>query len=104
MNFLLLYSACCTELGADDVRKRIYRKTLAIIVRIGTLPYYRLFDFNTLRPIELIASCTRRSLNPTKLLSLIDLWKRRKRAELQFVSIAVSYNTSQYCQENGRSR
>lgn len=66
-----------------------------IIVHIVTLPYYRLFHFNTLRPIELIALCTRRSLEPNKLLSLIDLWKRRKRAELQYVSLSVSYNGSQ---------
>jgi len=95
MRSFLPYSTYDTTYEADDVRKRIYHETLAIIVRIGTLPYYRLFNFNTLRPIELIASCTRRSLEPDRLLSLIDLWRRGKRAELQFVSIAVSYNSSQ---------
>lgn len=69
---------------------RFYRKLLTVTVKIGTFPYYRLFHFNTLRPIELIAACTRRSFEPEKLLFLIDRWRRRKRAELQFVSIAAA--------------
>ena len=59
-------------------------------MKVGTFPYYRLFQFNTLRPIQLIANCTRQPSESNKLLFLIHRWKRRKREELQFVSIAVS--------------
>lgn len=69
---------------------RLWRKIFAAMVKTGTFPYYRLFHFNTLRPIELIAACTRQSSEPEKLLFLIDRWRRRKRAELQYVSIAAA--------------
>jgi len=90
MSILFPCHTSCTAFGADNVQKGVCHRTLAIIVHIGTFPYYRLFNFNTLRPIELIALCTRRSFELNRLLCLIDLWKRRKRTELQYVSLSVS--------------
>ena len=92
----ILFLNAIIDLAEADQFKHCYHTILASLVKIGTFPYYRLFHFNTLRPIELIASCTRRSLEPNKLRLLIDRWKRRKRAELQYVSIAVCWNIQTY--------
>lgn len=100
MSFRFPYHACGTGWEADSIQKGIYHRKLMIVVHIGTSPYYRLFNFNTLRPIKLIALCTQRAFEPNRLLSLIDLWKRRKRAELQFVSLSVS----QYCSQTLEQR
>lgn len=57
---------------------------------IGTLPYYRFFQFNTLAVIERIAyHCSRPEEFPA-LLRVIARWRHRKLAELQYISIAVS--------------
>ena len=65
---------------------------LKVVVLVGTLPYYRIFYFNTTKPIRQIAAYASHSGNQEKLLHLLVRWRRRKLAELQFVSIAVSTN------------
>ena len=59
-------------------------------LRIGTLPYYRYFHFNTLAVINRVAVY---SSDPDKfplLLQILVRWRERKLQELQFISIAVS--------------
>jgi hypothetical protein len=56
-----------------------------------TLPYYRLYHFNTIEPLEKIAKLA--SQTPTdskKLLRAISSWRSRKLSELQFITISVS--------------
>jgi hypothetical protein len=61
---------------------------------VATLPYYRLFQFNTLGVIKRIAQhCSRPDEFPL-LLSVLSRWRHRKIAELHYISIAVySHNT-----------
>lgn len=61
-----------------------------MIVNLGTLPYYRLFQFNTYQPIILIAAYTSSPGNFHKVVYHLDRWRTRKLSELQFTSIAVS--------------
>lgn len=63
---------------------------LKVAVTIGTFPYYRLFHFNTLQPIRLIAFYSSQPEHYNKLVYHLNRWWTRKLAELQFVSIAVS--------------
>jgi hypothetical protein len=61
-----------------------------ILVRIATLPYYRLYHFNTVSPLEKIALLA--SMSPPedpKILRAVSFWRTRKLAELQFITIAV---------------
>ena len=62
-------------------------------MHVITLPYYRIYRFNTLRPIELIALYLSKSNTDSKLLQHIERWRVRKLQELQYVSIAVSCAT-----------
>lgn len=63
---------------------------LKIIVNLGTLPYYRLFQYNTLRPIILIAVYCSQHGQGQKAMQQLAEWRSRKLGELQFISIAVS--------------
>lgn len=61
------------------------------MVQLATLPYYRLYQFNTIRPIEKIAAFASEDLpDSTKIAQALAIWRGRKLAELQFISIAVS--------------
>lgn len=57
-------------------------------VNLGTLPYYRMFQFNTYQPIILIAAYTSSPGKLHKVLYHLDRWRTRKLSELQFISIA----------------
>lgn len=59
------------------------------MVHIGTLPYYRLYQFNTVNPILRIAACTSQPDKFENVLRLMVRWRTRKLAELHFISIAV---------------
>ncbi|KAH4481140.1 hypothetical protein HBH89_249930, partial [Parastagonospora nodorum] len=59
-----------------------------ICVRFGTLPYYRLYHFNTAAPISRIASIASDHPGSPRLLYAVTLWRARKLTELQFISIA----------------
>ena len=61
-----------------------------MIFNVATLPYYRLFHFNTLQPVRRIADCTSDPSQTRRLIRLLFQWRRSKVAELQSVSIAVS--------------
>ena len=59
-------------------------------VKIMTLPYYRLYYFNTTAPLERIALLASGSpLDTAKVLRAISSWRARKLAELQFITISV---------------
>ena len=64
-------------------------KFLSIVVTIGTFPYYRIFHFNNLQPIRLIAFYGSQSDEQSKLIHHIGRWRAIKLQELQFISIAV---------------
>lgn len=64
---------------------------LKFVVNFGTLPHYRIFQFNTYQPIILIAAYTSSPENLHKVVYHLDRWRTRKLSELQFASIAVSY-------------
>lgn len=59
-------------------------------VRLGTLPYYRLYHFNTADPIQKIASIASEQPRSSKLLHAVTLWRERKLTELHFISIACA--------------
>jgi hypothetical protein len=60
-------------------------------VYIGTLPYYRLYQFNTVNPILQIAASTSQPGRSQNVLRLVVRWRTRKLAELHFISIAVGH-------------
>ncbi|KAH6633379.1 hypothetical protein C7974DRAFT_170392 [Boeremia exigua] len=61
------------------------------MVRIATLPYYRLYQFNTIRPIEKIAEfASEQPPDSTKIAQALATWRGRKLAELQFITIACT--------------
>ena len=60
-----------------------------LAVQLLTLPYYRLFHFNTLQPIRRIAACASDPAEIRRLVRLMYLWRTRKLMELQYISIAV---------------
>jgi hypothetical protein len=63
---------------------------LELFVRVATLPYYRLYHFNTAQPLEKIAKIASESpFDSSRLLGAMAFWRARKLAELQFISIAV---------------
>jgi hypothetical protein len=66
---------------------------LIVFVRLGTLPYYRLYHFNTVNPIQKIASIASEQPRSSKLLYAVALWRERKLTELHFISIAVSFTS-----------
>ncbi|KZM24238.1 hypothetical protein ST47_g4621 [Ascochyta rabiei] len=56
-----------------------------------TLPYYRLYYFNTSAPLERIAILASESpLDTAKVLRAISSWRARKLAELQFITISCT--------------
>lgn len=55
----------------------------------GTLPYYRIFHFNTLDPIQRIAAYTQQPDAVDRLSVSLSKWRSRKITELQFISVAV---------------
>lgn len=59
------------------------------LIRGLTLPYYRLYQFNTIRPIKRLAKLTYQTQNSKTILDFLRQWRIRKLAELQFASIAV---------------
>ena len=61
-----------------------------MIIRASTLPYYRVFHFNTLDPVLRMASASKCD-KPRVLLKLVSRWRSQKVLELQFVSLAVGY-------------
>ncbi|KAL8746583.1 MAG: hypothetical protein Q9190_001427 [Brigantiaea leucoxantha] len=63
---------------------------LKALIVFGTLPYYRLFNFNTLQPILSIAASTREPVTSRHLVRLMTRWRTRKLAELQFISLACA--------------
>lgn len=61
------------------------------IVRIATLPYYRLYQFNTFKPIEKIAEfASEAQPDAARIAQALGTWRTRKLAELQFITVAVS--------------
>ena len=63
---------------------------LKVVVFLGTVPYYRFFQFNTLGPILRIAKYSSQRGQSRKVYQLLVRWRTRKLAELQLISIAVS--------------
>ncbi|CAI6335460.1 unnamed protein product [Periconia digitata] len=59
-------------------------------ISIATLPYYRAYQFNTSKPLLMIANLATQSTESMDLLRLIAFWRERKLAELQYVSIACT--------------
>ncbi|KAF1977177.1 hypothetical protein BU23DRAFT_500977 [Bimuria novae-zelandiae CBS 107.79] len=73
------------------VSRRISEYVITAFVRIATLPYYRLYQFNTRSPLQNIARLA--SETPTddvKLLRALLIWRARKTAELQFTTISCT--------------
>lgn len=71
-------------------KQRLLLTILKFVVLLGTFPYYRLFQFNTLGPILRIAAYSSQPGQSRKVLQILVRWRTRKIAELQFISIAVS--------------
>jgi hypothetical protein len=76
--------------GLANQAKLLLSPIISVWVRIGTLPYYRLYQFNTRDPISKIAVIASEQPGSFRLLYAVTLWRARKLTELQFISIAVS--------------
>ncbi|KAF1851255.1 uncharacterized protein K460DRAFT_382724 [Cucurbitaria berberidis CBS 394.84] len=60
-------------------------------VRIATLPYYRLYHFNTIDPLKNIATLASESPPNAKTLQrAVSSWRSRKLGELQFITISCT--------------
>lgn len=76
---------------ASDQAQLLLPIVSALCIRIVTLPYYRLYHFNTKDPISKIAVIASEQPRSFRLLCAVTLWRARKLTELQFISIAVSH-------------
>ncbi|KAF1930022.1 uncharacterized protein M421DRAFT_383171 [Didymella exigua CBS 183.55] len=69
----------------------LFEHIAAVTVRFMTLPYYRLYYFNTSAPLARIAAlASEQPLDTAKVMKAISSWRVRKLTELQFITIAVS--------------
>ncbi|KAF2281458.1 uncharacterized protein EI97DRAFT_364895, partial [Westerdykella ornata] len=74
-----------------DCMKTIVNFVWNVLVRIATLPYYRLYHFNTIGPMEKIAVLSSEPCPDTsRLVRTITAWRTRKIAELHFVTISCA--------------
>jgi hypothetical protein len=73
----------------SDKAQLLWSPIHKFFVRIGTLPYYRLYQFNTKGPIAKIAVIASEQPKSFRLVYAVTLWRARKLTELQFISIAV---------------
>ncbi|KAF3913295.1 hypothetical protein ABW20_dc0100999 [Dactylellina cionopaga] len=74
-------------------KKPITSQILRVVVLIISLPYHRFFLYNTLRPTEVVekfAPYGTENGSPyrEKVCNLLKNWRARKKAELEFVSLA----------------
>jgi len=69
----------------------VLSKLGSVMLWACTLPYYRVFHFNTLDPIQRIAAYTQRPDAINSLAFSLSQWRSRKIAELQFISVAVRF-------------
>ncbi|KAN0120313.1 hypothetical protein V8E51_002521 [Hyaloscypha variabilis] len=67
----------------------VSQSVAGLLVKLITLPYYRFFNFNTLKPIQHIGQLTVQRESHTVILASLTRWRERKVEELQFISIAV---------------
>ncbi|KAJ6283011.1 hypothetical protein J3E71DRAFT_351713 [Bipolaris maydis] len=74
-----------------QVLQRLWNVIETLIIRIATLPYYRLYHFNTINPLRNLAYLAS-SPNPDtkKLHSTLSSWRTRKLNELQFTTISCT--------------
>lgn len=86
----LVFSAMSTGLIVPTQNQQLLLLCVRTTIYIGTLPYYRIFQFNTLQPILQIAAYSSQPSQVRRLRHLIDRWRTRKLQELHFISIAVS--------------
>jgi len=59
-----------------------------LLVKLITLPYYRFFNFGTLKPIEQIGQQTVQREKHSVIIGSLTRWRERKIDEVQFISIA----------------
>lgn len=71
--------------------QQLLSTAVQFFIHLVTLPYYRFFQFNTLKPIHRLVACASNPRQSNKLIHLIAHWRTRKLAELQFISIAVRH-------------
>lgn len=71
--------------------QQLLSTAIQFFIHLVTLPYYRFFQFNTIKPIYRLAACASNPRQSNKLIYLIAHWRKRKLAELQFISIAVRH-------------
>src|SRR4051812_21795602 len=71
-----------------------HQALVEVFVRVATLPYYRLYHFNTIDPLRKIAAiASESSPSDKRLLRAIASWRQRKLSELQFITLSVSSNS-----------
>ncbi|EMD68050.1 hypothetical protein COCSADRAFT_167318 [Bipolaris sorokiniana ND90Pr] len=74
-----------------QVLQHLWTAIETLIIRIATLPYYRLYHFNTINPLCNLASLTSSPTPDTKkLFSTLSSWRTRKLSELQFTTISCT--------------
>ncbi|KAF2450957.1 hypothetical protein P171DRAFT_427223 [Karstenula rhodostoma CBS 690.94] len=71
--------------------KRIIHTLTTLLVHIATLPYYRLYQFNTRSPMRNIAKLASETPpDDAKLLRALLSWRSRKISELQFTTVSCT--------------
>ncbi|EWC47881.1 hypothetical protein DRE_02763 [Drechslerella stenobrocha 248] len=78
---------------ASKLKKPVTSQAFRLIVLLVTLPYHRFFLYNTLRPSEIIENYAPHgtedgSPQREKIHGLLRNWRARKKAELEFITIA----------------
>ncbi|XP_014560962.1 hypothetical protein COCVIDRAFT_33976 [Bipolaris victoriae FI3] len=92
MSPALDFATLASAIGViTQVLQRVWNAIETLIIRLATLPYYRLYHFNTTNPLRNLASLAS-SPNPDtkKLLSTLSSWRSRKLSELQFTTISCT--------------
>lgn len=77
--------------NVSQMIKRVLAIASDVFVRLATLPYYRLYHFNTSDPLARIARLASEPEPNTKILRrAISAWRLHKLSELQFITIACT--------------
>ncbi|USP81509.1 uncharacterized protein yc1106_08783 [Curvularia clavata] len=73
-----------------QVPQRLLAAIEHILITIATLPYYRLYHFNTLDPIRKLAQLASTPSDSEKVHRALSSWRERKLRELQFTTISCT--------------
>ncbi|KAL6171040.1 hypothetical protein ACJQWK_03985 [Exserohilum turcicum] len=82
--------------AVTQILERLWVFLETVFVKIATLPYYRLYHFNTIDPLQKLADLASETpLTTQRFQRALSSWRARKLSELQFTTI--SKQTQKQC-------